>query len=94
MSALLSVPAALYVVNGIGREKWMLHNAKLLKKAASLLHTAFGTEHVLGGSILQPCIPQTCEPPATISSILEAIARPQLNSGMQMGRGRHSPAHP
>ncbi len=50
MSALLSVPAALYIVNGIGREKWMLHNAKLLKKAAALLHKAFGTEHVLGKS--------------------------------------------
>ncbi len=54
MSALLSVPAALYVVNGIGREKWLLHNAKLLKEAAALLHKAFGSENVLGESPLAP----------------------------------------
>ena len=50
MSAWLAVPAALYIVKCIGREKWMLHNAKLLKKGAALLHQAFGTEHVLGQS--------------------------------------------
>ena len=59
MSAWLSVPAALYIVEGIGRQKWMLHNARLLKKAAALLHKAFGTEHVLGESHMQPCMLQT-----------------------------------
>ncbi len=61
MSALLSVPAALYVVTSIGQEKWLLHNAKLLKKAATLLHKAFGTENVLGESSVQPCMPQTID---------------------------------
>lgn len=48
MSAWLSAPAALYIVNCVGREKWTVHNHKLLKEAASLLHRAFDTEHVLG----------------------------------------------
>lgn len=58
MSAWLSVPAALYVVNCIGRDRWSKHNQELLEKATYLLHRAFGTEYVLG------------EPP----TMLEAIA--------------------
>lgn len=85
VSALLSVPAALYVVNGIGREKWMLHNAKLLKKAASLLHTAFGTEHVLGGLTMQPCMPQMLAAAAANCSFLgcDCKTTAQLRGGRQ-----------
>jgi hypothetical protein len=48
MSAWLSVPAALYVVNCIGRDRWSKHNQELLREATNLLHRAFGTECVLG----------------------------------------------
>ncbi|CAK0779160.1 hypothetical protein CVIRNUC_004708 [Coccomyxa viridis] len=56
MSAWLSAPAALYVVSCIGREKWMQHNSALLKEAAGLLRTAFGTEHVLGADGPYACM--------------------------------------
>lgn len=61
MSAWLSVPAALYVVNCIGRDRWSKHNQELLKKATYLLHRAFGTEYVLG------------EPPAMLDIIGETV---------------------
>ena len=80
MSAWLSVPAALYVINCIGRDRWSKHNQELLKKATYLLQRAFGTEYVLG------------EPPAMLEAIVHDNVVAQCADFGQMAAARTNTA--